>query len=80
MRRTLAFFVVIETLAVFQTFAEPYVLTQGGPFNSSTTAGYYLYNHVTTSDLGTGAANSFLLVLLVLILSAVAVRALRARD
>jgi ABC-type sugar transport system permease subunit len=80
MRRTLAFFVVIETLAVFQMFAEPYVLTQGGPFGSSTTAGYYLYNHITTTDLGTGAANSFLLVLLVLVLSAVAVRALRAKD
>jgi ABC-type sugar transport system permease subunit len=80
MRRTLAFFVVIETLAVFQMFAEPYVLTQGGPFGSSTTAGYYLYNHITTTDLGTGAANSFLLVILVLVLSAVAVRALRAKD
>ena len=30
------------------------------------TAGLYLYNHITGSDLGTGAANSFLLVLLVL--------------
>lgn len=80
MRRTLSFFVVIETLAVFQTFAEPYVLTQGGPFQSTTTAGYYLYNHITDSDLGTGAANSFLLVLLVLTLSAVSVRLLRAKD
>jgi len=80
MRRTLSFFVVIETLAVFQTFAEPYVLTQGGPFDSTTTAGYYLYSHITNADLGTGAANSFLLVILVLGLSAVSVRLLRAKD
>jgi len=80
MRRTLSFFVVIETLAVFQTFAEPYVLTQGGPFGSTTTAGYYLYNHITNSDLGTGAANSFLLVILVLAMSSVSVLLLRAKD
>ncbi len=79
-RRTLSFFVVIETLAVFQTFAEPYVLTQGGPFGSTTTAGYYLYNHITNSDLGTGAANSFLLVILVLAMSSVSVLLLRAKD
>ncbi len=80
MRRTLSFFVVIETLAVFQTFAEPYVLTQGGPFQSTTTAGYYLYNHITNADLGTGAANSFLLVLIVIVISVVSVRLLRAKD
>lgn len=79
MRRTLAFFVVIDTLAIFQTFAEPFVLTRGGPFNSTTTAGYYLYGFITTGDLGTGAANSFLLVILVLLLSAAAFRILRPR-
>jgi len=80
MRRTLSFFVVVETLAVFQLFAEPYVVTQGGPFNSSRTAGLFLYQHITTSDLGTGAANSFLLVVLVFALSLVSVRLLRAKD
>ncbi len=71
---------VVETLAVFQLFAEPYVVTQGGPFNSSRTAGLFLYQHITTSDLGTGAANSFLLVVLVFALSLVSVRLLRAKD
>lgn len=80
MRRTIAFFIVIETLAVFQLFAEPYVVTQGGPFNSSRTAGLYLYQHITRSDLGTGAANSFLLVVLVFVLSLASVRLLRAKD
>src|SRR6266536_1439326 len=31
--RTLSFVVVIGTLTVFQLFAEPYVVTGGGPFN-----------------------------------------------
>ncbi len=79
-RRTIMFAVVLQTLAVFQMFAEPYVVTQGGPYSSTTTAGYYLYNHITRGDLGTGAANSFLLVIIVMALSLVFVRLLRAKD
>src|SRR5690606_10328808 len=80
LRRTVMFAVVLQTLAVFQMFAEPFVLTQGGPYNSTTTAGYHLYNHITRADLGTGAANSFLLVFLVMGLSLFFVRLLRAKD
>jgi multiple sugar transport system permease protein/lactose/L-arabinose transport system permease protein len=80
LRRTIMFAVVLQTLAVFQMFAEPYVVTQGGPYNSTTTAGYYLYNHITRADLGTGAANSFLLVIVVMLLSLAFVRLLRAKD
>ncbi len=80
LRRTIMFAVVLQTLAVFQMFAEPFVVTQGGPYNSTTTAGYYLYNHITRADLGTGAANSFLLVILVMVLSLMFVRMLRAKD
>ncbi|WP_035737341.1 carbohydrate ABC transporter permease [Glycomyces arizonensis] len=80
LRRTVMFAVVLQTLAVFQMFAEPFVVTQGGPYNSTTTAGYYLYNHITRADLGTGAANSFLLVILVMVLSLMFVRMLRAKD
>ncbi len=78
--RTIMFAIILQTLAVFQMFAEPFVMTQGGPYGSTTTAGYYLYNHITRADLGTGAANSFLLVILVLALSLVFVRLLRPKD
>ncbi|HEY8590064.1 MAG TPA: sugar ABC transporter permease [Naasia sp.] len=79
-RRTLLFCVVLQTLAVFQMFAEPFVVTQGGPYSSTTTAGLYLYNHITRADLGTGAANSFLLVAIVMVVSLLFVRLLRAKD
>lgn len=80
MRRAIAFYAVIATLAVVQMFAEPYVLTQGGPYLSTTTAGYALNQYMKYLDLGTGAANSFLLTLLVVALSGVMLRLLRARD
>lgn len=79
-RRTLMFSLVLQTLAVFQMFAEPFVVTQGGPYGSTTTAGLYLYNHINRADLGTGAANSFLLVVLVMALSLLFVRLLRSED
>ncbi len=79
-RRTLLFAVILQTLAVVQMFAEPFVVTQGGPYGATTTAGLYLYNHITRADLGTGAANSFLLVVLVMALSLVFVRLMRERD
>jgi multiple sugar transport system permease protein/lactose/L-arabinose transport system permease protein len=74
------FSVVLQTLAVFQMFAEPFVVTDGGPYNSTTTAGLHLYEHITRGDLGTGAANSFLLVVVVMGLSLVFVRFLRTED
>jgi len=79
-RRTMLFALVLQTLAVFQMFAEPYVVTQGGPYGSTTTAGLYLYNHINRADLGTGAANSFLLVVVVMGLSLLFVRLLRTED
>ncbi|UQX88417.1 sugar ABC transporter permease [Jatrophihabitans telluris] len=79
-RRTIGFFIVVSTLGISQMFLEPYVLTRGGPYNSSTTSGLYLYNHISASDLGTGAANSFLLVVLVFLLSLFAVRVLRSKE
>ncbi len=79
-RRTIMFVVVLQTLAVFQMFAEPFVVTQGGPYSSTTTAGYFLYNHINRADLGTGAANSLLLVVLVMALSLMFVRMLRVED
>ncbi len=70
----------MQTLAVFQMFAEPFVVTDGGPYGSTTTAGFALYKHINQADLGTGAANSFLLVIVVAVLSLLFVRLLRTED
>jgi ABC-type sugar transport system permease subunit len=79
-RRTMLFAVVLQTLAVFQMFAEPFVVTQGGPYGSTTTAGLFLYNHINRADLGTGAANSLLLVVVMAALCLLFLRLLRPED
>lgn len=40
---TLFFVLVTNTIACLQIFAEPYIMTQGGPANSTLTIVYYLY-------------------------------------
>lgn len=80
MRRAIAFYIVIATLAVIQMFAEPFVLTQGGPYRSTVTAGYALSQYMRYLDLGTGAANSFILTILVMAVALIMLRLLRVRD
>ena len=80
LRRTVSFFVIIATLGVLQMFAEPYVLTQGGPYNATTTAGYHLLDYINNADFGTGAANSFLLMLLVIGIALLLPRLLRPGE
>lgn len=80
LRGAISFFLIISTLGVIQMFAEPYVLTKGGPYNTTNTAGYNLLNYINNSDYGTGAANSFLLMILVIIVAVVLLRVLRIDE
>jgi len=80
LRRTISFYVIVSTLGIIQMFAEPYVLTQGGPYNSTTTAGYRLLSYINNADFGTGAANSFLLMIVVVVVAMVMLRALRTKE
>jgi multiple sugar transport system permease protein/lactose/L-arabinose transport system permease protein/cellobiose transport system permease protein len=81
LRRTTTFFLVVATLGILQMFAEPYVLTRGGPYGTTITVGYALYKYTINLDLGTGAANSFLLIIAVGILAFLMLRLmLRRRE
>lgn len=74
LRPTIVFFMVIATLGILQMFAEPYVLTQGGPYNTTVTPGYALFQYTRNLDLGTGAAHSFLLAIVVGLVSVAMLR------
>jgi len=80
MKRAISFFMVIATLGVIQMFLEPFVLTSGGPDNSTITAGYRLWLFIQNADLGTGAANSFLLMILVIVIALVMLRLMTGRE
>ncbi|MBI2941028.1 MAG: sugar ABC transporter permease [Chloroflexi bacterium] len=74
MRRIILFCLIIGTIGCFQMFAEPYLITQGGPQNSSLTAGLYLFNQMGNARLGRASATTFLLLAVMLAVSLLMLR------
>ena len=84
LRPTLLFVSVLTTVGLFQSFAEPYVMTRGGPLNATTTIALLMYQQgFRWWNMGRAAAIAFILFGLVLALSllqSAAARSSRAGD
>ena len=82
MRPTFFFAVVMATIWNFQLFDSVSILTDGGPANASVTVVWYIYKAMFQFNDKTGfaAALSFLLLLLILILTSIEIRLLRKRP
>ena len=52
---------------MFQLFAEPYVMTQGGPAKSTVTVLYFMFEGFKWWNLGSGAAVAFILFLCIFV-------------
>ena len=66
LRRSLLFVSVLATVNAIKVFIPIYMLTQGGPANSTQTLVYYIYQTVFSYfKLGYGSALSILLLFLV---------------
>ncbi|WP_033073903.1 carbohydrate ABC transporter permease [Sphingopyxis sp. MWB1] len=69
---------VLTVAAMFQLFTEPYVMTQGGPAQSTVTVLYFMYEEgFKWWNLGSGAAVAFLLFLCILAITLVQLRLAR---
>ncbi|HEX9655854.1 MAG TPA: sugar ABC transporter permease [Bacteroidota bacterium] len=65
---TTLFISIITMIGYFQLFAEPYVMTQGGPLNSTLSIVYYMYQMgFRWWNMGYSAALAFVLFALILI-------------
>ena len=81
MRPVILFTAVLSTIGTFKIFNEPYILTGGGPLNSSTTVLLYLYNQGFQSfKIGYASALAYVVVAIVLVLSLAQFRLLRERE
>jgi multiple sugar transport system permease protein len=78
MSPTILFLVVINTISAFQMFAEPRVLTQGGPGDSSRTVVQYIYD-TAFQGFDMGYASAIAVTLMVLLIALTAVQFLMAR-
>jgi len=67
---TIALVTTISAISAMKVFAEIYVMTKGGPLNSSKTIVYYIYERAFENlDLGFASAMSVVLLIIVMILS-----------
>lgn len=77
---TTVFITIITMIGYFQFFAEPYVMTQGGPLNSTLSIVLLMYQQgFRWWSMGYAAAIAFILFLLILAASAVQTRLQRRR-
>lgn len=75
LRPVLLFVVVLSTIGTFKLFAEPVVITSGGPGNATLTILQYIYQEAFESfNLGYASALSYVLVGIVTLLSLVQMR------
>ena len=80
MRPTILFGAVIMGIGYVQFFEEPFVMTQGGPLNSTLSVAFHTYNQFGFGNYGYAAAMSYVLFLAVVVLTLVQFRFLGERD
>jgi multiple sugar transport system permease protein len=75
---TLALVGIVTVSGYFQLFAEPYVMTQGGPLQSTVSVLYYMFEQgFTWWKLGYAASVAFVLFALILLFTALQLRLTR---
>ncbi|SEH56731.1 MULTISPECIES: sugar ABC transporter permease [unclassified Leifsonia] len=80
MRPTLLLGAVLTSVGYLQFFEEPFVMTNGGPLGSTTSAAYYIFNQFSFGKYGTASAASYVLFIIIALISLVQFRALRSND
>ena len=80
LRPTLLFGGVITGIGYLQLFEEPFVMTQGGPLDSTLSLAYHTYNQFGFGNYGYAAAASYVLFAAIVALSVLQFRLLRAKD
>jgi multiple sugar transport system permease protein len=80
MRPTLLFGSVVTSIGYLQVFEEPFVMTQGGPLNSTLTVSYDIYKQFGFGNYGYAAAASYVLFVVIVALSLMQFRLLGQRD
>ena len=80
MRPTLLFGGVVTSIGYLQVFEEPFVMTQGGPLNSTLSVAYDIYKQFGFGNYGYAAAAAYVLFVVIVALSLLQFRLLGQRD
>jgi multiple sugar transport system permease protein len=77
LRPTMLFVAVITTIGYVQFFEEPFVMTRGGPLDSTLSMAYHTYNQFGFGNYGYASAMGYVLFVVVVLLSIAWFRLLR---
>ncbi|MBK7819572.1 MAG: sugar ABC transporter permease [Tessaracoccus sp.] len=80
LRPTILFVSVTTAIGYLQFFEEPFVMTNGGPLNSTISASMYTYQQFSFGNYGFAAALSYLIFLVIAIVTVVQFRFLSEKD
>jgi len=80
LRPTLLLGAVLLSVGFLQFFEEPFVMTKGGPLDSTLSISYFTYNQFGFGNFGLASASSYILFVAIALLSLVQFRAFRSKD
>ncbi|MFF0083155.1 carbohydrate ABC transporter permease [Streptomyces canus] len=79
LRPTTLVVAILLSISYLQFFEEPFVMTSGGPLDSTTSISYYAYQQFGFGNYGLASAASYVLVTAIALLSLLQFRIFRAR-
>ena len=80
LRPTLLLGAVLISVGYLQFFEEAFVMTRGGPLDSTLSVAYYTYQQFGFGEYGLASAASYVLFLAIALLSLLQFRLLRSKD
>ena len=70
LRNVLSFVVIISTIASFNLFAQPYIMTAGGPGSTTTTLSMFIYNQgFNALNMGSATAMAYMMGIILAIIA-----------
>ncbi len=80
MRPTLLFGSVVTMIGYLQFFEEPFIMTRGGPLDSTLSAAYYTYNQFGFGNYSYAAAMAYVLFVVIALVTALEFKLLGSKD
>lgn len=80
LRPTLLLGAVMLSVGFLQFFEEPFVMTKGGPLDSTLSVSYFTFNQFGYGKYGLASAASYVLFVAIALLSLIQFRSLRSKD
>jgi multiple sugar transport system permease protein len=80
LRPTLLFVTVTTSIGYLQFFEEPFVMTRGGPLDSTLSMSMYTYQQFGFGNYGYAAAMSYIIFVVIAIVTAIQFRLLREKT